>query len=304
MKFASVLAVVAMTAVISGCSGSKPKADTPDGAMRNMQQAVVNSNPGQIFRAMPASYQADINALVADAAKRMDTELWNEAAGVLKQTVGLLQSKRDLLLASPMMASVPNKADVEKNYDAGVALLQTLVNSDFTSIERLRQGNVEGLLSGDGAAIMAKATSLMENSESSEEAGEELAKFKAMRVAVVSQDGDTAVIKLEAPEEEPETIDMVKVEGVWIPKEMADGFKEGIAEARENLKQLDFTTEEGKQQKTMLLMQIGAVKPMLDQLEAAKTQEDLQAVFSGIMMMMMGGMNQGGPTSMPPPPME
>ncbi len=293
MKRVSVLAVVAMMATITGCSGSKTQLDTPDGAIRNLQESVVNNRPEQLFKAMPASYQADINGLVADAAKRMDTDLWNESTGLLKQAVGLLKSKRDLLLASPMMASVPNKADVEKNWDTAVMLLQALVNSEFTSIERLRQGNVEGLLAKDGAALMAQMTRLMENSQQSAEAGKELAKFKAMTVSVVSTGADTAVVKVEAPDETPENIDMVKVEGVWIPKDMADGFKQGIAEARKNLATIDFTTEEGKQKKTMALMQMGAIKPMLTQLEAAKTQEDLQGAMGMFMMLMMGAMNQG-----------
>lgn len=293
MKRVSVLAAVAMTVVVAGCSGSKTKPDTPDGAIRNMQQSVLDNRPEQIFKAMPASYRADIDALVADAAKRMDTELWNESTALLKQAVGILKSKRELLLASPMMASVPNKADVEKNWDTGVSLLQALVNSEFISIERLRQGKVEGLLTDDGAAIMAKITGLMENSESSAEAGKALAKLKAMRVSLVSQDGDSAVVKIEAPEETPENIDMVKVEGVWIPKDMADGFNEGIAEARKNLEQIDFTSEEGKQKKAMILMQMGAIKPMLTQLEAAKTQEDVLAVFGGLMKGLMGAKNKG-----------
>jgi hypothetical protein len=294
MKRVSVLAAVAMTVVVvAGCSGSKSKSDTPDGAIRSMQASVLDNRPGQVFKAMPASYQADIDSLVADAAKRMDTELWNESTALLKQAVGILESKRKLLLASPMMASVPIKADVEKNWDSGISLLQALVNSEFSSIERLREGKVEGLLTGNGAAIMAKITDLMANSESSAEAGKELAKLKDMRVSLVSQDGDSAIVKIEAPEETPENIDMVKVEGVWLPKEMVSGFSLSIAEARKKLEQIDFTSEEGKQKKTMILMQIGAIKPLLTQLEAAKTQEDVQAVFGGLMMGLMGGMNQG-----------
>jgi len=303
MKRVSVLAAVAMMATITGCSGSVVKQDTPDGAIRKMQESVIKNRPEELFKAMPASYRADINALVTDAAKRMDTQLWNESTGLLKQVVGLLKSKRDLLLASPMMANVPNKADVAKNWDSGVSLLQVLLNSEFTNIERLRQGNVEGLLTKDGSAIMAQMTSLMEKSESSAEAKEQLAKLKAMRVSVVSTSGDTAVVKVEVPDETPENITMVKVEGVWIPKDMADGFKQGIAEARVNLAKLDFTSEEGKQKKTMALMQMGAIKPMLTQLETAKTQEDIQAVFGGLMMMMMGTMNQGGGGSSASPSM-
>ncbi len=293
MKQSYVLAVLAMVAIITGCSGSKPKVDTPDGAVRNMQQSILANRPDQIFKALPASYRTDIDNLVAEAARRMDAEIWNESMALLKQAAGILKSKRDLLLANPMMASVPNKADVEKNWDTGVALLQELVNSEFTDIERLRKGNVEGLLSGDGAAIMTRITSLMENIESSAEAGRELAKLKSMRVSLISQDGDSAVVKVDAPDETPENVAMVRVEEVWIPRDMADSFKQGIAGARENLEQIDFSSEEGRQKKNMALMQMGAIKPMLDRLEAAQTQEDIQSVFGGLMMGLMGAMKQG-----------
>jgi len=288
MKLAGGVVVAVMMVIGSGC-GSKPQ--TADGALRNIQESVVNNSPEDIFKALPASYQSDINALVADAAKRMDTELWNESTALLKQAVGLLKSKRELLLASPMMASVPNKEDVAKNWDAGVSLLHALVNSQFTNIERLRQGNMEGLLAGDGAALMAQVIKLMENSSQSAEAGKELAKLKASRISLVSETGETAIVKIETPDQEPENIDMIKVEGVWIPREMAEGFKQGMTEARASLAQIDFASEEGKQKKTMALMQIGAIKPLLAQLEAAKTQEDLQAVLGGLMMGLMGAMN-------------
>ncbi len=293
MKFARLLAVVTMTAMVVGCSDSKAKLQTPDGALRNIQESVINNHPVQIFKALPASYRADIDTLVVDAAQRMDAELWTQSSDLLKQVVGILKSKRPLLLASPMMASTPNKADIEKNWDAGVSILQALLNSDFAKLDRLRKGDVEGLLSGEGAAIMAQITHLMENSEQSAEMGEELAKLKAMRVSVVSEDGDSAVVKVEASDDESEMINMMRVEGVWIPQKMADAFKKGIAEAQENLKMIDFTSDEGKQKKTMMLMQIGAIKPLLTQLEKAKTQEELQAVFGGLMMGIMGGMNRG-----------
>ena len=293
MKLTRLLAVVTMTAMVVGCGGSKTKPQTPDGALRNFQESVTKNNPVQILKALPASYRADIDALVVDAAQRMDAEIWTQSSDLLKQALGLLKSKRALLLASPMMATTPNKADIEKNWDAGISILEALVNSDFVKLDRLRKGNVEGLLAGDGAAIMAQVTRLMANSEQSAEAGKQLAKLKAMRVSVVSEDGDSAVVKVEAPDEEPAMIDMMRVEGVWIPKEMADGFIKGIAATQNNLKTIDFSSEEGKQKKTMMLMQLGAIKPLLTQLAAAKTQEELQTVFGGLMMGLMGGMNPG-----------
>ncbi len=67
MKQYSILAVVAMVGTITGCSGSKLEENSPDGAVRTMQQSILANRPEQIFKGLPASYQSDIDALVADA---------------------------------------------------------------------------------------------------------------------------------------------------------------------------------------------------------------------------------------------
>jgi hypothetical protein len=274
--------------VFSGCNGSKPKAETPDAAVRNIQTAIIDCKPDVVFTALPPSYQADINALVVDLSTRMDAELWNEATGVIKQAVGIIDSKRDLILSSEILA---NKEDIKNNWDTGISMLKLLVNSDFMNLERLRKGNIETFLASDGAAIMKKMSTIMENSKASVEAAEELAKIKSTIFSTVSQEGDTAVIKVEAPNQEPETYTMTKIEGVWFPKDLADKFQETIAEARKGVEQIDFSTEEGKLMKTAAMQQINMAKPFLAQLEAAKTKEELQAVMNSLMMtVMMGAM--------------
>lgn len=132
---------------------------------------------------------------------------------------------------------------------------------------------------------------------------ENLKKMKSIKASVESQDGDTATVKIEADgDESPEIVDFVRVEGKWIPKEMADGFALKITEARANIAKMDFTSEEGKATKTKIMQQISMVKTMISQAEAAKTSEELEGVIMGVMMgaMSMGG-GAGGP-GMPPPP--
>lgn len=292
-KMAGVAGVMAAVAMV-GCGGNQSTvASGPDDAILQVRDSIIENKPGAAFEMLPPSYQTDINSVVADAAKRMDEEIWNQGVGILQQVTRILESKRDLILSTEAMSSVPNPEDLKKNWKQGVSVLQAIVRSDFTNLERLQQGDVGKLLSESGAKIMASATDLMASSEQAAEAEAELDKIRNMTATVVSQEGDTAVVKVDTEGEEPEELEMVRVEGRWIPKDMADGFKEGIAEMRENLAGLDFSSEEGQQQKTMILAQMGGIKSMLDQLENAKTKEELEGIFGGLMMGIMGAMGGG-----------
>ena len=85
---------------------------------------------------------------------------------------------------------------------------------------------------------------------------------------------------------------MVKVEGVWIPEDVADTFKEKDTwkAAVAKIKPLDEAT---KQQATMMLTMFQGAAKKAGQ---ATTKEELQgAVMQALMpMMMMGGMGGGG----------
>lgn len=292
-KMAGVAGLMAAMALV-GCGGNQPAAATsPDAAILQVRDNIIENKPGAVFEMLPPSYQADINGVVADAAKRMDEDVWNQGVGILQQVANILESKRDLILSTQAMSSLPDPEDLKKNWNQGVSVLQAFVQSDFTNLKRLQQGEVGTLLSESGSKIMASVTDLMASSEQAADAEAELDKIRNMTATVVSQDGDTAVVKVDTEGEEPEELEMVRVEGRWIPKDMADGFKEGIAEMRENLAGLDFSSEEGQQQKTMILAQMGGIKSMLDQLENAKTKEELEGIFGGLMMGLMGAMGGG-----------
>lgn len=293
MQARQISSLVLVGSLVLGCSGGGTRADSPEAAVKSVQQAILDNQPAQIFEALPASYQSDINSLVADAAGRMDADLWNAVHGLLSQAVGIMESKRDLILETDSLAMMPNKAEVEANWDQMVKTLQVMLSSDLTNLEVLRQRDVKGLLAGSGAKMMAEFKTLVEDSEGAAEMAENLAKLESMKVTTLSNEDGKATVRVEVDGEEPEEVEMMQVEGAWLPVEMAEGFKEGIAEAREGLKEIDFTTPEGQQMKSMVMMQTGAVKAMLDQLEQAQTKEDIENVMGGMMMgimSMMGGM--------------
>ena len=87
------MACVCLLAI--GC-GNKPQ--TADQAVMSAVKALQDNKPQVLFESLPASYQAEISSVVADAAKNMDKEVWDAGAGVLKQIDNILKNKKDLLL--------------------------------------------------------------------------------------------------------------------------------------------------------------------------------------------------------------
>jgi len=264
----------------------------------NAVDALKNNKPQDIFTALPASYQKDINSVVAEAAAKIDTEIWNAGNDLLKQVLKIAKTKKDLVMQSRMIASNKNgKKAIEKNWDQGIDMLSTLVNSDFVDLKKLRKGDMSAILAKSGSEIMKKAKKMQT------EANEEIDKLNTVKATLVSQDGDNAKVKIEAKDEDPETIDFVRVEGKWIPADMAKGFAEKIKDARESIAKIDFSSENGKKLKSTIMTQIASVKTMLEKAEKAKTKEEMDGVMMGIMMSIMaGGMSGGGHTASPAPP--
>lgn len=296
MKYSRIItgaSIGVCVAVVAGCGGSKPTAaKTPDAVVLQVTKAISDNQPQVLFQALPDSYQKEINSVVSDAATKMDSEIWKEGRGLIQSVLAIAKSKKELILNTQMLANNPDKEALNQSWDQGVDVLSTLLDSDFANLDQLRKGNVAKLLAGSGSEIMKKAAKVY--SSQPDQTDNILAKIKGIKATIVSQEGDTAKVSIETEGEPSEEVDFVRVEGKWIPKDLADGFATQIAETRENLAKLDFTTEEGKAVKTQILGQIAMVKTLLVQAEAAKTSQELDGMLMGLMMGLMGGGMGGG----------
>ncbi len=298
MKYSRILtgaSIGVCVAVVAGCGGSKPTAaKTPDAVVLQVTKAINDNQPQVLFQALPDSYQKDINSVVSDAAKKMDSEIWEEGRGLIQSVLTIAKSKKYLILQTQMLSSKPEseKEALSQSWDEGIDVLTMLLDSDFANLEKLRKGNVAKLLAGSGSEIMKKAAKVY--SSQPDQTDNLLEKISGIEATVVSQEGDSAIVKIETEGEDPEEVDFVRVEGKWIPKDLADGFATQIAETRENLAKLDFTTEEGKAVKAQVLGQIAMVKTMLTSVEAAKTSQELDGILMGLIMGLMGGGMGGG----------
>jgi hypothetical protein len=281
---------------------------TPDAAVRDLMIKLQAGNFRALWDALPASYQADVNKLVQTFGQNMDADVWNAGTRIVGKAVSVLKDKKTFILGYPALQQPGvDLSAADKNWDAIVGLLDAIVQSELTDLDKLKSFDVAVFLDGTGKEISAKMVALAEaveqdfDPEAMPLPGEfpgaevvQMADVENVEFTTVSMEGDTATIRMAKADGTTEDHEAVRVEGKWLPKEMVDGWSETMAKAD------DFLTtampEQLQQNKEQLLSPISPLKMVegvLDQMLAAQTQEDFNQVIDGIMQM-VGGMMGGG----------
>ncbi len=263
---------------------------TPEDAVKRFAAAVEAGNATELLGLLPPSYVSDVGGLVNQFATRMDNELWNRLRQVLTTAATTLGPKAHLFVemgAAGEAVDAAVKAERAKAVQAVMAAFGTLARNDITSLERMKTVDLPTFATEVGS-VFASATTALKAMEA-EVPGLKASDFEVLRS--VRRDDGTVELTVKGPDgDEPDTLEMVQVEGRWVPAEMASEWAETMAEARTGLQEIDFTTPEGKQTKAQMMMMMNMLEPMIQQLGQAETAEQLQQMAGGLLMplMMMG----------------
>jgi len=320
-RFFSVLAAVAI-GLASTLPLAKAAEEGPESFVTTPLKALEEKNPKLIWDMLPASYQKDLNGLVQAFAKEMDAELWDAGAGLLGGIGELLRTKKDLIagmLSEMDEAGEIPLSEITSGLEMAGTLLDKLAKSDLGSLNKLRTvdlGNVADTFGRDMMKLIG---------DSAKAAGEAdpfgLETLRGIKVEVVSEDGSSATIKVSGLPEafdfesltelpgglppglpglpnldelpfadftdfENGELEVVKVEGKWVPKEIADGWEDGISAAKVGMGAVGEMADEDKQ------MALGIIKGLnggLATIRKAKTKEQFQmALMQATMGAMMG----------------
>lgn len=264
---------------LAGC-GKKPAG--PDETAKTFAKGISDKQPEVIWELLPATYQTDLNGLVAAAAAKTDPDLHAKSVETLKRLVTVLKSKKEYILGSPMLKEVPNvnQAELQKNYDSAVGMIDTLVSSDLSNLDKMKKPDLGNFLKVTGGKLMAQAAAVSAATPG-DEMNKELAKLSQLQAKVLSQTDTTAEMDVTV-DGKTEKVKLTKVEDKWVPDEMAKEWSEKMAEARKGIEGMNMS--EGKMQ---ILAMLGAASTVLEQLEKAKSQEEFdQALTSSLQGMM------------------
>jgi hypothetical protein len=262
--------------------------DTPDGTVVAVAEKLVNHHPEIVWAALPESYRADINELTSTFAERMDPEVYDRVMAVANRAVEVLQQKKDLILASEAFESAQiDREDFDRSMTAGITVAQTLLSSDISTLAGLGAINWQQYLATTGRTLMEQAEEI-----EIEEGEDPMADLETLEVEIVEIGDDTAKLRLVTADDEPEEIDLVRVEGRWIPAEMAAKWPEAMAGARHKLDEM--TPEKVAEMKGQALMGLAMAEGVIEQIAATETVEELDAAVGPMLQAIMGSLNFAG----------
>jgi len=271
--------------------------DTPDGTVRAVSMALADRHPEVLWQALPPSYQKDITELTHTFAGRMDPAVWDAAFGLGRKTAGILRDKKALFLSSSMLKAVgDDRRRIESGWDPAVTVLNSFFSSDVTRLETLKTIDWERYLSTTGRELMNQAAEVSKARGDDAFDREFAGKLRQTKVEILSRDGDQATLRMTAPDEEPEVVLLTRVEGRWVPSEMAADWDVKVAAAKEKLATI--TDEELAQGKVQVMVLIGMADAMLNELAAVESAEELDQVLQGLLGPLLGGLMQPGAAEM------
>ncbi len=299
--------------LFAGCGGSDSSsaakmAKSPDGFFKAVESAAKEKNPELIWGTLPPSYKKDLNGLVVAFAEKMPADVYDKAIGLVGKLGTLLEQNGNLLvdslMSNPMaMMAMQNMPEAERpKADEVKSMMNSLgkvcssfAKSDFNSVEKLKKFDGEKFLSSFGKDLMA----LMD--EGAKAAGasatgdmndfQEFLNNPSIATKVIKEEADSATVEV-TMDGKTEKVEMVKVEDVWVLKELAADWSREMEKARKNIAELDTAMDPKNKMQAMTGMSM--VDSTLDQMIEAKTKEEMNQVIQGLMGMVMGGMMGGG----------
>lgn len=287
--------------LLSGCGEPNGAANAsvtipeePAAAIETIAKELAAGNGGVLWQAMPATYQTDVNAIAQLAGSKVDAEVYDQSFGLIGRLADVADKKKEFILNTELGGEQPAEqiAKVEAAWPSIIGFVRTLANSPIASSAGLQSFDGQTFFSGTVSELLAYS----ENLSSINEEAMSLSAFNDVVVKALESSENAATLEMTAPDGTVETEDFTKVDGRWVPTEMAADWQATMASARTQLEGI--TAEQIAQTKPQVIQVITMLDGVLNQIEAAETQEQFDQALQGAMMPLMGLMmmqqNMGG----------
>ena len=126
-----------------------------------------------------------------------------------------------------------------------------------------------------------------------------LAMLDEVKIETVESSDTAATLRSTGPDGTEKTLEFVKHEGKWLPKDMVSDWDRQMADAKQALESLPQQLEQAR---PMVTMVTGSVSGALTPLQSAETQEQFNSAVEGVQQMAMAMFMQqmGGGLGGPP----
>lgn len=263
----------------------------PDRALEAICHALANNQPQIVWEHLPKSYQHDITTVVHELAAKMDPEVWNKAVEVTGKFKAVLEKKKEFVIVEVVNHFETTgdqgkreelKEIVLKVYPSLVRLVSTIPESELSDLDALERLDIHAFLADTGPEIMELCSAVWEATEE-DEFHDIIMAFKTAEAELVDLQDSTAVVKVKfrtpgSTEAEEGELEMVLVEGKWIPRGFAEWYAARVPEFVSTIKLLprQIPHEEWEEwlNKSQCLFVLRVLEIALDGMLAANTQAE------------------------------
>lgn len=286
-----ILGLVSCAFLFTACGKQQEAAsfpDAPDAAVHAVIQGIAEGKGAVLWEAMPASYQADVNALAQLMGQKLDAEIYDQSFALFGRVGGVVQQQQDFIFTSEKLGNVQKLDSMKQAIPALMGFIELLAESSVGSVEGLKSFDGQSFFEATVSGLMQHAMVLSELAE-----GEDLSfgELSDAQIKVVSQDAAFAVLELSLPGQELEIVELVQVEGRWVPVDLRNDWEKAVAELKASAEGL--TPESIALQKPQLMGLLTMLDGVVAQLEAAETQQQFDQALQGAMMPMFGLLMMG-----------
>lgn len=269
------------------------------GTVDFVKAQVLAGHPEVLWHAMPKTMRAtldddqfrnQLNPFVqqqAAASKQMEA--------VVMKAIEVLVTKKEFVLNSPLMGQVPPPLvpTVQQAYDPAVGLIYEVSMMSFSNVS-LAERSISDMVAYHGPRIGAHAQALIKLAPPGSVDG-------ILNQVVVEQTSESSgTITVPDNQGGTEATDMVKYEGRWLPKDVAESWEANktglIDKIVESLNQAEAQREAtGQQPAAMIGMFAMMANSALDPMLAATTQAEFDQAIMRIMAMIPNAGGNVGP---------
>ena len=221
---------------IGGCSKPEsnvtvatetPAMATADEAVRNVLAGLQRQELQALWEFLPPSYRGDVEKLVHEFGERLDEKSWEPFVRTCRKAG---QVTSEFIAKSGKSANEADR-DLTSRLRSVRQLLSALSESELSDPGRLRHLDGLRFLSGTGnRLITAMSSGALGDVGLGQDA---FSQFGEVKVDLLESTGNSAVLTVQWPGQEPTQHKFVRVEDHWIPQSLAEAWPMAFPKIRE-----------------------------------------------------------------------
>jgi hypothetical protein len=276
-----------LTAYGAGVSSTEvTMPDEPSAAIQTIADEMIAGNCSILWRAMPASYQADVNAIAQLAGAKVDPEVYDKSFSLLGRLAEVADKQKSYIINTKLGGekSAEQLAKSEAAWPSIIGFVQAITTSSISSSAGLRAFDGQ-VFSEQILSALFKYTKDLAVLSCEENPCDDL-EFDILKT--IESTDTTASLEMTFADGDVMTEEFTKVENRWVPSEVATNWSTAMADAKAQLEAIPFEVMAKK--KLQIIGIITKVDGILTQLDSAQTQGQFDLALQGAMMPIAIGM--------------